>query len=457
MGFRLFSVLLLFLCPCLTSWANAYTVEDVVRIALERSPYVKEAVYRLEAKKYSEKKVSSRFFPKITFDYTYTHLKEEPYVKFHYDLDLPLPFTVKIPEKHKVGEHQSVKWGVQATWNLFTGFYLTSLREIERLGVKAEGFRKEMAKVEVAHWARAAYYGVLIAQRNLETAKEAVKQLEAHLKDAESFYKNGLVPYNDVLKAKVALASAIEKRTEAEKALETAWVSFNLLLRNEDVYRRHDLSFKLSFNVDRMLKDKDELYLLAMKNRPDVKAVMASVEAARFKVKAAKSRYYPWVTVFSRYEQSGDNLLANKNDYSNRENFALGVKVDFLIFDWFGRKYDVHRAKSGVLAAQQVLEQLKDRVRLEVQEAYSAVEVALKNIRTAKAALEQAKEDLRITKLQYSQQIVSSSDVIDSEAAYIRAKNNYNNALFSYHVSLSLLARACGLVDLKPLFDLKGE
>ncbi|BAT71880.1 outer membrane factor, OMF family [Thermosulfidibacter takaii ABI70S6] len=455
MRWSLALVLVLFVASL--AFPQELTVEDAVQLALRRNPAAKEALYSLSAQKFREKQTFSQLLPRITFDYTYTHLKEEPYVKFDINESANLPFPLSISSKYKVGEHQDVKWGVQATWPLFTGFYLQTLHEMEKIGVDVYRFKKKASDLSVAHMARVAYYTVLIAQRNLDTAAESVRQLRAHLSDAESFYKNGLVPYNDVLKAKVALARAVEDETRAKEALETAWVNFNLTIKNDDIFARHSLKSPLTMGINATLRSLPDLYRLALSERPDVKAMEKAVERARLGVRAAKSKYYPWVTVFSRYEQHGDNLLANNNEYSNRENFSVGVKVNFLVFDWFGRKYKVHEARSTSLVWESRLEQLKDRVRLEVQKAYASVQVALKNISTAKAAVAHAREDLRITRLQYSQHIASSSDVIDSETAYIEAKNNYDNALYQYHVALSELARACGLLDVKKTLSLRGN
>ncbi len=444
-------VLLITLFVATGSFAGEFTVEDAVRLALKRNPYSKEAFYALEAQKFRKKYTFTTLLPQIDFDYSYTHMKEEPYAKFDFNPE-GLPFPVNFPSKFKVGEHQDVKWGIQASWAVFTGFYLDTLYKMEKLGVDVYSHKKRLSEIAVAYAARVAYYGVLMAKRRLETATESVRQLKSHLRDTESFYKNGLVPYNDVLKAKVALARAIEAKTRAEEALKTAWVNFNLVIKNRDIFARHKLKESMAENVRRKILALDRLYDLALSNRPEIRATKKVVEQTRLGIRLARSKYYPWISAFARYQQHGDNLLANNNDYSNRENFLVGLKVNFLVFDWFGRKYKVHEAKSRYLAAESELERLEDQVRLDVQKAYADVVVALRNIQTAKAAVEHAKEDLRITRLQYSQHLASSSDVIDSEEAYTEARNNYYSALYQYHVAIAGLAKACGLVDVKKLF-----
>ena len=432
-------IVLMVLLPTLV-FAQGLTVEEAVKLAISRNPRIKESMELLKAQMFREKRAFSRLLPTLNFGYTYTRLKERPYARFTGVPGFP-------PYKSPIGKRRDVEWKLEVTWPIFTGFYLETLHRMEKLGVKVKEFQKRFVEISLAHAVREAYYGVLVAQRNLETAQESVRQLEAHLRDAESFYRNGLVPYNHVLKAKVALAEAIEERERAREALNTAWVNLNLLIK-EDPFSRHRLKTTLSQDLGKKPLSLKELYELALSRRPDVKALEVAVEKAKLGVKAAKSRYYPWITVFGGYEQKGENLLASKNTYTNRENAYVGFRIEMPIFDPT-RKYEVGEAKRLYFSMREELDSLKDQVRLEVQRAYAMVKVARRNIETARDAVDHAKEDLRITRLQYSQQLASSSDVIDSEKAYIEARNNYYNSLFQYHVALSELAMSCGLLKVE--------
>ena len=52
------------------------------------------------------------------------------------------------------------------------------------------------------------YFRVLAAEKLRKVAKEAVNQVGAHLEVVENFFREGMVPEVDVLKAKVVLANA---------------------------------------------------------------------------------------------------------------------------------------------------------------------------------------------------------------------------------------------------------
>jgi len=62
---------------------------------------------------------------------------------------------------------------------------------------------------------------------------------------------------------------------------------------------------------------------------------------------------------------------------------------------------------------------------MEIKQALLASRVARANIETAEKALEQAQENWRITRLQYQQQMVTASDVLDAWPYLTQADSNY--------------------------------
>ena len=87
---------------------------------------------------------------------------------------------------------------------------------------------------------------------------------------------------------------------------------------------------------------------------------------------------------------------------------------------------------------------IEDSIRLEVKDAFLKLKVSDKNIQTAKESLTQARENYRITNLQYQQQMTTSTEVLDARVFLTQAETNYYNALYGYMISLAELERAIG-------------
>ena len=71
---------------------------------------------------------------------------------------------------------------------------------------------------------------LLKSQKILDVVQEAVSQVSAHKNDAASFYEVGMIPLNDLLKAKVELANAQQELVSAKNNLEMARSNYNLVL-----------------------------------------------------------------------------------------------------------------------------------------------------------------------------------------------------------------------------------
>jgi outer membrane protein TolC len=71
-------------------------------------------------------------------------------------------------------------------------------------------------------------------------------------------------------------------------------------------------------------------------------------------------------------------------------------------------------------------------------------QVTFKNIKTAEKALDQARENFRITNLQYQQQAATSTDVLDANSFLTQADTNYYSAVYSYLDANAALERAIG-------------
>ena len=87
---------------------------------------------------------------------------------------------------------------------------------------------------------------------------------------------------------------------------------------------------------------------------------------------------------------------------------------------------------------------MKDKVKLQVKNAYLHLKTAEKNIETARISVGQARENYRITDLQYKEQVTTSTEVLDAQTLLTQAQNNYYGALYRYNTAIAELERAIG-------------
>ncbi len=412
--------------------APVLTLSEAISIALEKNPDILSLAKVVSASRESAKAAWADRWAKISTGYTYTHLRDEPYVTFR-----GIPGASELP----VGKRHDARWYAAVTQPLFTGFALSTREELARIGVDVAGLQKEIHIHDVKRDVKHAYFNVLLAQRSLEVAREAVEQLDSHLRDARNFYKQGLIPYNDLLRSQVALAAARQEEVRALSQVEATKAALNILL-DRDVNAPVELE-----DVPEALScafDLNELLAIAKQKRPELKALALRLKQAELKVRLAKSKYYPRLSLTGRYEQHGDDLSATRNEFGNSNNAMVGIEVSWTPFEWGKTTHKVRSARHEQDAIRYRLKGMTDKVALQVKRAWLNLNVAKKNIETAKTALAQARENYRLTNLRYREQVTTSTEVLDARTFLTEAEMNYHGAVYGYYLSLAGLERAVG-------------
>ncbi|MDL1980804.1 MAG: TolC family protein [Deltaproteobacteria bacterium] len=404
------------------------TLNKAIETALHNNTLIKQAIENQKAAIEEQKSARADFLPKASAGYSYTKLKDAPY-------------AILGGTQIDVGDNDQYHWDLTLSQPLFTGFALSTRYEMAKLGVDVKDAEKEQAILDVVKQVKAAYFNILLTKKFLLVADEAVNQLESHVRDAEKFYEQGMIPYNDLLRSKVALADAKQTGVKAASNVERTVSAFNTLLRL-DLNRKTDVEDIL--DIAPCAYDLSSLIKESMENRPELKALRLALKNADHGVTLAQSAYYPEVNLVGSYEQNGHNPPATENDYGNTHNASVTLQARWTFFEWGKTRAEVNKYRRNKSSLAEKLKGIEDSIKLEVKGAFLDLKVAKKNIQTAKKSLVQAEENWRITNLQYQQQMTTSTEVLDARTFLTRAETNYYSALYGYMISLAELERAVG-------------
>ncbi|MCK4466971.1 MAG: TolC family protein, partial [Desulfobacterales bacterium] len=239
-----------------------FTLSMAIEMAIENNSLIKEAIENQRAAAEERKSVRSDFFPKASAAYYYTRLKDGPY-------------SIMGGAQIDVGDNDQYHWDLTLSQPLFTGFALSTKYEMAKLGVDVKDAEKEQSVLDVVKQVKVAYLNILLTKKFLLVADEAVNQLESHVRDAEKFYEQGMIPYNDLLRSKVALADALQNRVRVESNVEMAISAFNTLLQI-DLNRKTDVEDILG--ITPFPYDLDTLINEAMEKRPELRALRFAIK-----------------------------------------------------------------------------------------------------------------------------------------------------------------------------------
>ncbi len=427
--------------------ANVFNVGSAVKIALKNNDLIKSALEKIKSSDYAFKASTAEMLPKLTFNYNASKLEYQPFLATPRN-QIPVFNNLGakngymyFPPRIYMNSTANFNWEAEITQPVFTGFALMDKRELAGIGVNISSVQEHEAVLNIIERVKIAYYNVLRAQEQLRVADEQAKSLKSHEIQAALMYKQGVIPYNDLLKSRVAMADALQFKAISKTSLNIAVSAFNTAL-NQNINAND--RFK---NINRVNFKKyvlSGLFKYALKHRPGLKIFKLRIRQVSLKKGIANSEYYPHIMVFAAYSQSGQNWLASSNEFSNQANKLIGLSAEWTLFNWFKTSDNYQKEKHNEAALKYQLKSYINDVLLQVKSNLLNLRTAFKNIKTAKLSVIQAEENLKITNMQYMQETTTSTEVLDAETYLKHAELNYYDSLYEYDVYLAKLQRVIG-------------
>ena len=433
---------------------RGYSLEETIAEALANNKALKAKKEKITQAAYIKRQARAAFLPKFGMTYGYTRLNEVKTLKSDYlkveDIEgLGLPESISIPPgpytlrdlRIALRPEDNYQWKGTITQPVFTGFALSSAFKLAELGIDQSRINLELEKLNLVLKAKEAYFGILKADRVLNVVAMAVESLESHVNVARRFHNVGMIPINDLLKAEVELANARHNLVKAKNASRLARFVFNVVLsrpindpvdvQDIPVYKPEKGDFK------EYLKE-------AFNNRPEMKLVEINIRQADQMIRLARSRSYPEVGLEYNYIKEGDDPSVSGSTYHEDDSWEIVAGFSWTFWEWGKTHYSIKEKKSLKEELIQLTMVLKDTIRLEVKGAVLGLEEANENIPSTKKAVEQAKENLRVSKQQYKVHTTTSTEVLDAQTLLTQATTNYYSAVYDHELAKAKLLRAIG-------------
>lgn len=412
--------------------AEALSLKDTVELALKANLGIKRSQEEINAAEAVRHSSMTKFLPTLGTSYNVIHRNEER----------TQPSLLGAGRPIVTSPQDQYTFTTSFTQPIFTGFGLINEYKLSDLGLDRTEVASKLTRQDVVLDAKNAYFSVLKNQKLLEVAQQTVTSITSQKEVSENFYKVGLSPLNDLLQSQVQLANARQQLTTAQNNLEIARTRFNTVLRrsvNTPVLLVEELDYG-SFQASL-----DECLTEAQKNRLEIQVADLDIEIAGKQVKLTEKDYFPSVNFRGTYARTGDDWQAHGGEgISDSAGWNVEATATWDFWQWgrtgYGRKEKLARLAQSKYKKTEIT----DNINLEVKQAYLRTNEAEQNIVTIEKAVEQAKENLRITEEQYKEQVATQTDVLVAQTLLTQTMTNYYNALYDFKIANAVLMRALG-------------
>ena len=226
---------------------------------------------------------------------------------------------------------------LNASIPIFTGFQIPNNIELCKLNLKAAVEDLNKAKEDISVNVTSAFLQVLFNEELCKVAKEQISLSKEQLDRMSRLEEVGKASIAQVYEAKATLAQDELAAVQAENNRKLAILDLTQLL---------ELSSPEGFSIVSpdiepdflALSTPDEVYSLAMVNKPAVLAEQYRLEGMEKSIKIAKGAYYPTLSLFGVLNTGYSTVSGSTNEgfgkqLDNRFNKSIGLSLNIPIFD----------------------------------------------------------------------------------------------------------------------------
>jgi len=322
---------------------------------------------------------------------------------------------------------------------IFMGGKIKELYNIAKYGENLAQAQQESKMTELLLEVDEAYWRVVSLENKVKLAKEYRNLIARVDSNVTDMITEGVATKAEELKVRVKLNEADITMTKAEDGLNLSRMALNQLcgIALDDVYTLADQDLAAE-TITRLIPIDQ-----ALNNRPEIKQLMQMENIAKSNEKIMVSRFLPNIVL------SGNYLVTNPNSFDGYKNqfggmYSIGVVANIPLFHFGDKVHTLNAAKSQHKIATLQLEETKEKMQLQIKQSSYKVAESLKKKTSTEHNVEQAEENLRYATEGFTEGVITSTDLLGAQTAWLSAKSEYIDANIDVKLTNLYLAKSLG-------------
>ena len=343
---------------------------------------------------------------------------------------------------------------VTLTQPIYMGGKIRAYNKITQYAEEAAGtlYDKELqdiiVDVDEAYWNLVALYS---KKKLAEGYKALVDKLEG---DVEKLVKEGMATKADLLSVKVKVNEAGVTLIQVNNGIELSRMNLcricgldmNEPVEVEDAIDEKNQNANIMGQVDMFSSKSDNLVQQAESNRKELQALGLQNRIYDEKIKLARAEYLPKVALMGGYLASNPSVF-NSFEHKMKGMWNVGITLNVPILTWGDRSYKVKSAKAEALMHRYETEEVKEKIELQVNQCRQKLQESMERYQTTLRSVDEAEENLRYANLGMKEGVITLSNVMEAQTAWLKAKSEWVNAQVDVRLANLYLRKAVGSID----------
>ena len=287
-----------------------------------------------------------------------------------------------------------------------------------------------------------AYWQVISLVNKKKLAEGYLKLLQQLDSDVEKMIAEGVATKADGLSVRVKVNEAEMTLTKVEDGLSLARMLLCQLC-GLDLSSPITLADENMENIPLIPTDTHFDLSTAYENRPEIRSLELATQIYKQKVNVTRAEHLPSIALMGNY------MVTNPSVFNSFENkfkgmWNVGVMVQLPIWHWGEGIYKTKAAKAEARIAQYQLQDAREKIELQVNQAAFKVNEAGKKLVMASKNMEKAEENLRYATLGFREGVIATSNVLEAQTAWLSAQSEKIDAQIDVKLTEIYLKKSLG-------------
>ena len=181
----------------------------------------------------------------------------------------------------------------------------------------------------------------------------------------------------------------------------------------------------------------------ALQNRPELCQLSTAQSIYEEKVKIERSAFLPQLALTGGYMLSNPNVF-NSFERKFSGTWGVGVVLKVPVWNWGEGKYKVRAAKAEASMAGLKRDEVREQVELQVTQEAFRVNEAARKLQLSLKNLDKAEENLRTARLGFAEGVITTSDLLAAQTAWLQAHSDKIDAQIDIKLSRAAYDKAIG-------------
>ena len=343
---------------------------------------------------------------------------------------------------------------VTLTQPIYMGGKIRAYNKITEYAEQASGtiydktLQDIIVDVDEAYWNLVALHS---KKKLAEGYKTLVEKLES---DVEQLVKEGMATKADLLSVKVKVNEAGVTLIQVNNGIELSRMNLCRICgldMDEPIDVEDNMDNKTSIadfddNVDMSNQSADYMVQQAEGNRKELQALELQNKIYDEKIKLARAEYLPKVALMGGYLASNPSVF-NSIERKMKGLWNVGITLNVPILTWGDRSYKVKAAKAEARMHRYETEEVKEKIELQVNQCRQKLQESQERYQTTLRSVDEAEENLRYANHGMKEGVITLSNVMEAQTAWLKAKSEWVNAQVDVRLANLYLKKAIGTIN----------